>query len=958
MTHDDALELLDIDDDFTEESLKKAYKKAAMQHHPDRGGNEEMMQKVNQAYDLLQKTETSKGNRVDWDAINARYRKAGAIVVEQLKKDFKPDVFSAYFKEKTGKTFTVSYFFSPKEDVKSPTFAGVTAIFTSEDKNTAFSMRATTDLHDIVYPRGALTSKMEDIGYTLWVETEIFHENRKVKFKKTNWDKTQIKSVLYDPEKLFPSAKIEKMISGGGKDKTRAFARRDMYVGISKKLDGKTADEWAYIPFGKDGKFQLSMYRAMFMRQASWSLVRLKLKETPHTEWKLQIAFLPESEDILNKLAKVQNDMKDETNGETIKTAIDTALKKEKTTVAGSFLLDIKNKYTILAGDVLDLKPKIKEKKKEDKEKKEEEIQPRWNESKLRVTTSSAYAGGYELIITTPVPAAFIRDKKKDNKGEYITQLHKFINERIGRWMGTPYVGGFNDRAKNGMLTITSKWHFEDPMFAYGLGLDLSVWSGSNDVVEKPEIAKRMLLAEKGIKEMQQYRSLATKKLKLRSQDQDEMNKIWQDEFMQEWVDLSNKWKEKGIDYVAMNVARKQAAGGAKDDKITSTIENLMNNAHFMQNLHLFIDAAKAGIASGHKLNKPEMVRFNALSIEFFNAIKTKDMAAASKAAKDLIADGHGEAFGHLNRLGDIMTTNRITASCPIDAKDAVADLLSRYFEKRAESVAQTVKKVTASVLHDVMNLSSGTLSTLLHKAGADSNNMRHIDKVHQMFIKMVAGALDSDPKAYKNWMDAWKYFVDSYDLETLDVKQGAQASSKVIAATMTPWGRSQDQYNLAPGLIWYSTPGHGGLFVSKSLADKKLSPSARHHGIKYGSGYWYEEDCGYTIPFYENPEWSVLFKEKSGGSSETKEELKKVIEKWIPDYFSDEKRHEVIDFKNLKEGDLVYVDSLDAKPYSFVRLMDSKLIVSRDGTNYKLTKNTYFNRVKKVERDGQSLTK
>lgn len=79
----------------------------------------------------------------------------------------------------------------------------------------------------------------------------------------------------------------------------------------------------------------------------------------------------------------------------------------------------------------------------------------------------------------------------------------------------------------------------------------------------------------------------------------------------------------------------------------------------------------------------------------------------------------------------------------------------------------------TKTIIQDVANLSSGTLSTLLNKEGVEARDYRKLDKIHQMFIKMVVGALDSDPKAYKDWKDAWNYFKKTYDLNTLEVKQG-----------------------------------------------------------------------------------------------------------------------------------------------------------------------------------------
>ena len=221
-------------------------------------------------------------------------------------------------------------------------------------------------------------------------------------------------------------------------------------------------------------------------------------------------------------------------------------------------------KIQIFAGDVVDLKPKLKEKKAEDKELHQEKIKPDFTKAQMRIVTSSAYAGGYELTVTVPVPAEFIKDKKKDNKGEFITFLHEYVNERIGKWMGTPTIGGFQDRAKNGMLTIKASWHFDDAYYAYALGLNLDEWRSSADVVDKHKIGERQLLAEKAMKEMDGFRSLAQKKLKLRSQEPDERNKIWKEEFMADWVKLDQKWREKGISYTDLKQSgssRERAVG-------------------------------------------------------------------------------------------------------------------------------------------------------------------------------------------------------------------------------------------------------------------------------------------------------------------------------------------------------------------------------------------------------------
>ena len=197
----------------------------------------------------------------------------------------------------------------------------------------------------------------------------------------------------------------------------------------------------------------------------------------------------------------------------------------------------------------------------------------------------------------------------------------------------------------------------------------------------------------------------------------------------------------------------------------------------------------------------------------------------------------------------------------------------------------------------------------------------------------------------------------------SLNFRKKTEAKYYLIIATATPWGRSQSVRKVLPGLTWYDTEGHGGLCVSHGLANKKLSPNARAEAIKYAGSYWYEEDVQWTIPMYENPEWLEAMKKLGIFSSiPTKDEMKKRIEQSFPHYLTLKDAgisfSETVKFRDLQPGDLLYIDKIDSEPFSVKSISGDKAIITRHGSDYRFSKNSYFSRIKKAERDGKILTK
>lgn len=94
----------------------------------------------------------------------------------------------------------------------------------------------------------------------------------------------------------------------------------------------------------------------------------------------------------------------------------------------------------------------------------------------------------------------------------------------------------------------------------------------------------------------------------------------------------------------------KKEFGGSAHAKTNSKLEDVVNsrmgNATFLRSIPEMLEAAKVAIRVGHMQEKPKMVKFNALVINYLNAIHKKDTDAALKGAAALVKAGYGEAFG------------------------------------------------------------------------------------------------------------------------------------------------------------------------------------------------------------------------------------------------------------------------------------------------------------------------
>lgn len=71
-----------------------------------------------------------------------------------------------------------------------------------------------------------------------------------------------------------------------------------------------------------------------------------------------------------------------------------------------------------------------------------------------------------------------------------------------------------------------------------------------------------------------------------------------------------------------------------------------------------------------------------------------------------------------------------------------------------------------------------------------------------------------------------------------------------------TPWGTADGVTTYAPGLVFYTTPSHGGFHVSGALLAR--IPDYLQNADKYADGAagWFEEDCAACIVIVCFPEF------------------------------------------------------------------------------------------------------
>jgi len=270
MTSEMAMEVLEIDP-TQDYDLKVVYRKASLKHHPDRGGTTEMQQKVNAAYEYLQKHGTGKGTSIssrqaEREADAEEKRRKSTIVLKLLKDMFKPDVYLKYFEKYSGKTLK----YSEVEKIPTGLYGDLVLLeyeFFTPDRTLVFYIQIDVSLYKVRLET-SLGGGEEGATFPFYVDLHLYHDGLKQKMGKRTWDSKKNTRDLATPSKLFPVKKLTDIFAG---KKKRKFKRRDFETGLNDRIGAKyhSKDTWV-IPI-KD-ELRLMIFRTTMLKVAAWHI--------------------------------------------------------------------------------------------------------------------------------------------------------------------------------------------------------------------------------------------------------------------------------------------------------------------------------------------------------------------------------------------------------------------------------------------------------------------------------------------------------------------------------------------------------------------------------------------------------------------------------------------------------------------------------------------------------------
>ena len=266
----DAYKFFGLNYDADASDVAKVYRKLSMKYHPDRGGSNEMMSKLNQARDILVKekgkprgtTSSRKSNENDiwnpenWAAINKRRdAELGAIkdYIESFLKRFDPEVYRKKIEDIFQKEIYIT-----GNTIKDKTH--LILEFADAERDIVFSLNfwsrdSIYDLRRKIFSGETPVLSLAGQIIELAMHSYVYVNGKKQVLQKQYFVKTNDPSIFNDATLLLPTARLQKLASGTvrkGKVAVRDFKAmfNKQFKAYMRKTQGTLV--WA-IPFPEHG---------------------------------------------------------------------------------------------------------------------------------------------------------------------------------------------------------------------------------------------------------------------------------------------------------------------------------------------------------------------------------------------------------------------------------------------------------------------------------------------------------------------------------------------------------------------------------------------------------------------------------------------------------------------------------------------------------------------------------
>jgi len=194
--------------------------------------------------------------------------------------------------------------------------------------------------------------------------------------------------------------------------------------------------------------------------------------------------------------------------------------------------------FRLMEAEVINIKPILKAKKKKEKQEKE-----KLDFEKVRFGFSTVgYGDETAFVVSLPV----VKSRVKKDMRSIVHDVHSYIGDRFGKYLGRPSVGGMSDRAKAGLVTLKFSYDV-DPMDAYGLGYDLYDKRAGDISKSKQEVNRRIKDGEKMKDDLLGFKLKARDEMDKLRVPKDERDKMWKENYMEKYKNLARKYEKKGF---------------------------------------------------------------------------------------------------------------------------------------------------------------------------------------------------------------------------------------------------------------------------------------------------------------------------------------------------------------------------------------------------------------------------